>query len=110
MKNFQEFFDGFRKAINNLDDRPITMADVFQDMRKYENLTVPDMSERLDVSVEDLLLIENGNKLPSEEVLNKFAKVFNVRTKDIMFYISYGNTQTERIIKRAIWSLVGLGS
>ncbi|WP_323763009.1 helix-turn-helix transcriptional regulator [Maricaulis sp.] len=53
---------------------------VFHDLKQYE------LSEKLGISKSHVSEIENGNRTPSLDVIQRYAEVFRVPVSSIMFF------------------------
>ena len=67
-------------------------------LRKEKRLSQLDLANRLDINMDHLSRIENGNKGMSLDLLTEFSKYFSVSTD----YILFGNKQNSEEIKEII--------
>lgn len=55
-------------------------------MRVFHDMTQADLADKLGVTKSYISEIEAGNKTPSLEVLNQYAKAFDIPLSSIMFF------------------------
>ena len=55
-------------------------------MRVYHDMKQADLAEKLEVTKSYVSEIEAGNKTPSMDVLNQYAKVFDIPLSSILFF------------------------
>ncbi len=67
-------------------------------LRKEKRLSQLELANRLDINMDHLSRIENGNKGMSLDLLTEFSKYFSVSTD----YILFGNKQNAEEIKESI--------
>ena len=67
-------------------------------LRKEKRLSQLELANRLDINMDHLSRIENGNKGMSLDLLTEFSKYFSVSTD----YILFGNNQNVEEIKEII--------
>lgn len=67
-------------------------------LRKEKRLSQLELANRLDINMDHLSRIENGNKGMSLDLLTEFSKYFSVSTD----YILFGNKQNSEEIKERI--------
>ena len=67
-------------------------------LRKENRLSQLELSNKLNINVDHLSRIENGNKGMSLDLLTEFSKYFSVSTD----YILFGNNQNTEEIKEMI--------
>lgn len=72
-------------------------------VRVYHNLTPADASAKLGISRSYLSELENGNKTASIEVLQKYAKAFEMPVSSLMLFVEKADAspraqQTQKLI------------
>ena len=67
-------------------------------LRKEKGLSQLELSNKLNINMDHLIRIENGNKGMSLDLLTEFSKYFSVSTD----YILFGNNQNTEEIKEII--------
>lgn len=67
-------------------------------LRKEKRLSQLELANRLDINIDHLSRIENGNKGMSLDLLTEFSKYFSVSTD----YILFGNKKNTEEIKEMI--------
>lgn len=55
-------------------------------LRVYKDLKVKDLAEKLGISANYLSEIEKGKKVPSLEIIEKYANVFKTSSSVILFF------------------------
>lgn len=55
-------------------------------IRVYHDLKQADLAEKLGISKSYMSEIEKGNKSPSMELINKYAKIFSIPPSSILFF------------------------
>lgn len=61
------------------------MSEVLRLLRIANDYSIKDLAELLDVSAPYISRIESGEKQPSEQLLEKYAKVLHVKVETINF-------------------------
>ncbi|MCA4158022.1 helix-turn-helix domain-containing protein [Priestia megaterium] len=54
----------------------LSVNDRLKDTREYLGLTIESVSNSLQISIENLLKVENGQKVPSKDELQKLSKLY----------------------------------
>lgn len=60
-----------------------TFGDTVKKLREVENLTLREVAEVLKIDTSMLGKIEKNKRKPTEQLIEKFAKFFKVRDKDL---------------------------
>jgi len=55
-----------------------------RELRIYQNLSIQELSDRLDIEYNNLIRIEKGRTNPTLGTLYKISRVLNVKLKDIV--------------------------
>lgn len=62
------------------------LSDALRLIRVFHDLKQQELADRLDISKSYLSEIENGKKIPSVEIIEKYAGVFSIPPSSIMFF------------------------
>lgn len=62
------------------------LSDALRLIRVFHDLKQQDLADRLDISKSYLSEIENGKKIPSVEIIEKYARLFSIPPSSIMFF------------------------
>lgn len=62
------------------------LSEALRLLRVFHEMTQNDLSEKLGVSKSFVSELENNNRTPSLDTLNKYAEVFNVPVSSIIFF------------------------
>lgn len=79
---FNKQYDYLFKELN-----PIGLGIVLKAIRECSDISKTDLARMLGVNRKTVLLIENGDRLPSLEYIYKFARLFQVSVDNIISYI-----------------------
>ena len=55
-------------------------------LRVFHDLKQKDLAEKLEISKSHISEIENGNRTPSLDVIERYAEVFRIPVSSIMFF------------------------
>jgi len=55
-------------------------------LRRYQGLNQTALAKKLDVSRSYISELENGNKTPSLDLLNRYANIFNIPVSSLVFF------------------------
>lgn len=75
---FYKEFDYLFKELN-----PIGLGIVLRAIRECNDINKTDLARMIGVNRKTILLIENGDRLPSLEYIYKFSKIFQMKIDDI---------------------------
>jgi transcriptional regulator with XRE-family HTH domain len=62
------------------------LSDALRLIRVFHDMKQQDLADQLDISKSYLSEIENGKKVPSVDVLEKYAALFSIPPSSIMFF------------------------
>jgi transcriptional regulator with XRE-family HTH domain len=62
------------------------LSEALRLLRVFHDMKQGDLAERLELSKSYISEIENGNRTPSLEVIEKYADIFSVPVSSIMFF------------------------
>ncbi len=60
-----------------------TFGDIIKELREGRNLTLREVAEKLKIDTSMLGKIEKNNRRPTKQLIEKFAKLFKVKNKDL---------------------------
>ncbi|MCO5113284.1 MAG: helix-turn-helix domain-containing protein [Bdellovibrionaceae bacterium] len=70
------------------------LSDALKYLRKFNGVSLTQLSNELKISVSYLSEIENGKKKPNLDIIEKYAERFKVRKSAILFFAEEINEQT----------------
>ncbi len=76
-----------------------TMGEVIRDARVAADLSLRDLSKKLDISPSYISDIENDRRVPSEEVMVQLAEALNLSFNDLMARAGRVGDQAQRYLK-----------
>lgn len=79
------------------------LSEALRLLRVYHDMKQKDLAEKLGLSSSHVSEIENGNKTPSLEVVQKYAALFKIPVSSIMFFSEQieGSSRKSAIESRA---------
>lgn len=79
------------------------LSEALRLLRVYHDMKQKDLAEKLGLSSSHVSEIENGNKTPSLEVVQKYATLFKIPASSIMFFSEQieGSSRNSAIESRA---------
>lgn len=85
-QKWQEVF--FKKEFDYLFEElnPVGLGIVMRTIREFDNMNKTDLARMLGVNRKTVLLIENGQRLPSLDYIFKFARLFCINIDEILSY------------------------
>lgn len=78
---FYKEFDYLFKELN-----PIGLGIVLRAIRECNEISKTDLAKMIGVNRKTVLLIENGERLPSLECIYKFSRLFKIKIDEIITY------------------------
>ena len=86
-EKWQEVF--FKKEFDYLFEElnPVGLGIVLRAIRECNDINKTDLARMIGVNRKTVLLVENGDRLPSLEYIYKFARLFQVSVDNIISYI-----------------------
>ncbi len=91
--------DGVRYAANMANTISQTLGEVLRASRVAADLSLRDLAKKLSISPSYISDIENDRRVPSEEVLQGFAKELGLKFDDLMARTGRVGEQAERYLK-----------
>lgn len=68
--------------------------------RQYSELTQLELSNKLEITKNELIEIEKGTKTPSIDILKRYSKVFDVSLESLFFFSENLNRSEKEIPKK----------